>query len=837
MPPGSGSHCPQAISPTSSGYSDPVRKKLEFGDQDDLGESRHLQASGAARRQLPTALSTSPSVSDRSGTFESDRFLVKKDSPQNSFRHRVQSPLAGIRSPCRSSSFYPRPESSFPASGDDGWYGKGLPKKPKDTTKLDRAMEYMNEKVNSTGNLNRGSRGPRGSDRGQNSKQSRLGMAGYGHGSKMLMAAMKKNNDKENKESTTDLMPSMDPDLMCKKEKTPDLKLRGRDMNSNHFGSIINGNLTPVGRKQSSFGIATSSTPSTSAIAPHQMGFKNYKNTCYMLAPLQVLQGIPSIVSSSVSLANLIEEWEEDRPILDNNLDDKASRLALPWSLLCKARQEGDSVQALTQVQELKTAMGEVSESFQGSSMQDAHDFAAQFIDNLKEGVMKMDKNKGRVNPVVDNLEMEWEETLLCERCGVKTVRRQKEVGLFCSLNEDLSPIDLRELIESSVEPETIHRNCEVSDCRHNQARQSRRLTAMPRVLLVYLKRMAWAANQGAGEQEGKNIKVTRVVDIPSVVSLLPVKASDCKLPLALPLPSASNITISPVVNLLSPVKNSATVTPSKFSGKTVEELAAMSESDQEEYALHRSMKESLGVDQNMTEEQQLKAALEASMKDINSPAGDMAASSYEKELQETIRLSIQDVGSPEERGLATPTKAPLSLPLPQRRLSTAFDSPLKTPVRASKRLGESNVGEGGSVPGKRSKESDVRRPLTEVEEEEDFRRALELSLASSTPSTSISEPAPTPGKNMAAVVAGPPKYHYRLHSVVRHLGSSPLAGHYIADVFRFDTCGWWRYDDSQVTQTSEERVMGGNGRREGYIFTYVHQPQWDLWTARKKDS
>ena len=74
-------------------------------------------------------------------------------------------------------------------------------------------------------------------------------------------------------------------------------------------------------------------------------------------------------------------------------------------------------------------------------------------------------------------------------------------------------------------------------------------------------------------------------------------------------------------------------------------------------------------------------------------------------------------------------------------------------------------------------------------------------------------------------VVAGPPKYHYRLHSVVRHLGSSPLAGHYIADVFRsrleltwvhnpldmmilhsyfdrFDTGGWWRYDDSQVTQT-----------------------------------
>ena len=110
----------------------------------------------------------------------------------------------------------------------------------------------------------------------------------------------------------------------------------------------------------------------------------------------------------------------------------------------------------------MKLAMGEVSESFQGSSMQDAHDFAAQFIDNLKEGVMKMDK-KGRVNPVVDNLEMEWEETLVCERCGAQTVRRKKEVGLFCSLNEDSSAIDLRELIESSVQPEIVERNCGVN--------------------------------------------------------------------------------------------------------------------------------------------------------------------------------------------------------------------------------------------------------------------------------------------------------------------------------------------------------------------------------------
>ena len=180
--------------------------------------------------------------------------------------------------------------------------------------------------------------------------------------------------------------------------------------------------------------------------------------------------------------------------------------------------------------------MGDISESFQGSSMQDAHDFAAQFIDNMKEEVTaKMElvhDKKGRVNPVVDNLDMEWEETLICCRCGAKTVRRQQEVGLFCSLNEGSSPIDLQELIESAVESETVERNCEVNNnkyqsrylanfsiqvtsCGHKQAKQSRRLTAMPRVLLVYLKRMAWDASKSDGEQEGTNIKVTTFLQLP----------------------------------------------------------------------------------------------------------------------------------------------------------------------------------------------------------------------------------------------------------------------------------------------------------------------------------
>ena len=79
------------------------------------------------------------------------------------------------------------------------------------------------------------------------------------------------------------------------------------------------------------------------------------------------------------------------------------------------------------------------------------------------------------------------------------------------------------------------------------------------------------------------------------------------------------------------------------------------------------------------------------------------------------------------------------------------------------------------------------------------------------------------------------------------------ICRYYSLNIDRFDAGGWWRYDDSQVNQTrwvwmkenilspfsfaSEERVLGGSGRREGYIFTYVHQPQWDVWTAGLVDS
>ena len=168
----------------------------------------------------------------------------------------------------------------------------------------------------------------------------------------MVQAGQAKfNQDKENREHEQLVPSNLDWDLLNQ------TKPQGRDVNSNQapLEDNIKSKRTPE-KIGTSFGAAASSTPSTSRVLPHQMGFKNYKNTCYMLAPFQVLQGIPSIIASSLPLASLVEEWEDGKTLMDMCEENgiKVSKLASPWSLLCQARQSGDLAAATAQVRLLQ---------------------------------------------------------------------------------------------------------------------------------------------------------------------------------------------------------------------------------------------------------------------------------------------------------------------------------------------------------------------------------------------------------------------------------------------------------------------------------------------------
>merc|ERR1712066_511011 len=49
-----------------------------------------------------------------------------------------------------------------------------------------------------------------------------------------------------------------------------------------------------------------------------------------------------------------------------------------------------------------------------------------------------------------------------------------------------------------------------------------------------------------------------------------------------------------------------------------------------------------------------------------------------------------------------------------------------------------------------------------------------------------------------------------------------------VADVHRFDAGGWYRYDDTVVTETNINSVRSGSNKANGYIFMYIHKSLWD---------
>ena len=91
-------------------------------------------------------------------------------------------------------------------------------------------------------------------------------------------------------------------------------------------------------------------------------------------------------------------------------------------------------------------------------------------------------------------------------------------------------------------------------------------------------------------------------------------------------------------------------------------------------------------------------------------------------------------------------------------------------------------------------------------------------------PSEERSETSSPVSKRRRLTDAGIAEYEYHLTSVVSHIGTGDKSGHYLADVFRYDTKSWFRYSDEKVTSTTQEAVISDNVC-DGYILTYIYSP------------
>ena len=368
-------------------------------------------------------------------------------------------------------------------------------------------------------------------------------------------------------------------------------------------------------------------------------------------------------------------------------------------------------------------------------------------------------------------------------------------------------------------------------------------LVTVPRVMLLYLKRYKYLGTAGGGDGAGTTTsrKVTRLVDIPDTVSLHKLVSDTVRVPEAM-LPDTLAIadtearteaaadTTQDTQLLLptTPVKSSALPltyegqgTPIKFKGKTEEDLAKLSEEEQTEYLLYISQKEAMTstgrevVLVNEDEDEDLKAALEASLLDVGNDTITSATNGYESDTEKENRRhgpGHEFKTPPRKRHhSATSTDAVDTPPLKAGRHTGGVFShstetltrrgPTPTPTSATPTLPHSPAAEKSSPDKKLSWKKSFHRPETKAEEEADMLRALELSTQETIAEDMVDDAAmvqETSDANdnleesaEAELVTGPPEHCYKLSSVVSHFGASTTAGHYVADVHRWGQLLW----------------------------------------------
>ena len=159
--------------------------------------------------------------------------------------------------------------------------------------------------------------------------------------------------------------------------------------------------------------------------------------------------------------------------------------------------------------------------------------------------------------------------------------------------------VSLQQLVEKTLAPELREKRCD--KCVHETAETETKITKLPRVLLLFLKRYKYMA-VGGGTLTTTARKVTRLVEIPASISLDSIVSQDVLSPdsiLAEPLltnqgpelwsgqeliPDSTNAglaTAEDVSNagLATPKKSDKVLaTPVKFKGKTEEDLSKLSE-------------------------------------------------------------------------------------------------------------------------------------------------------------------------------------------------------------------------------------------------------------------
>jgi len=581
---------------------------------------------------------------------------------------------------------------------------------------------------------------------------------------------------------------------------------------------------------------------------PHNIGFQNFGNTCYVNSSLQALLGQSKLVTEMLNVKELLSP-------------DGVPRLLHVFCQLCKACNQGEANVANQVVREVKRMVGSIDKEFAGDEMQDASEFLCRVLDELSENIITLSMDlpadmADEFSVIKSNFLHERNYARFCVECNARSRSKSSNMTFWCdavSLTRRRA-LSLQELVEQNLAEELVEKKCDECGC--NEAKSTSELSKLPKVMVIVLKRYKYD-----DKKYTPSAKISNEVDIPDILSFTSLVSESVKLPSSdnTPLEVGSSSTKSSVGFVTSTPygkveKNLAThiESPVTFRDEEVVNLEKMNEQEQLDYVLKKSEKDYF--EPNEFDDADMKAALEASLKDVHNDnsaevleRGDHSEVVLKKPRKKLFGGGLYDRDEKLKKALDY---------LDMKDKCLKLEAKDSGKDRSRKRRG----GPGSVVGSKHSKKQkddseqgaeyqepmfsssgackseilDFEVPKTKDQEESDLQQALEMSMKEGEMkdkddgNNAMEDLENNLAEEVAEPVPGKPEHQYRLHSVVSHHGSSTSSGHYVTDVYRFDARSWYRYDDEKVSRTSALSVRTGSNRVNGYIFTFLYQPLWE---------
>ncbi|XP_012889958.1 PREDICTED: ubiquitin carboxyl-terminal hydrolase 29 [Dipodomys ordii] len=598
-------------------------------------------------------------------------------------------------------------------------------------------------------------------------------------------------------------------------------------------------------------------------------GFPNLGNTCYMNAILQSLFAIPSFAEDLLTQ----DSWMK---IPLDALIRPLSQLLL-WKDLSKVETKAKLLLSI------KKAISATSEIFSSNLQNDAHEFLGQCLEQLKKDSEDMNRiwsteremehkdspvlrHTGDAAipasfcPVAANFELELQVSITCKACGQMTLMTERSDYLSINLCQEDTPLppSVQSLLDLFFKTEDVERMCK--ECEHPCAVLRYRISQLPRVLIVHLKRYSL-------DDCWQPVKDSQGIRIPRYLRLSPHCTDNPRLPQALrrrapvredQVPEVLQdwtwetpswpMRLAPSGPLTVPVgpEEEAEQQPfwtTGFRGGTRHQQAQSGIGDGD--ALEPQLRDS---GSRVLEGERLPAPTSPVDQDEVSPCVICEDESGPVSIPHPHPGHMQPLPVPENPELKNceETILPRELDLDSilELLEGSYDHKEKESLEEGQRtadqfhqdnqerMNEALLQWVLACRGESLEPAD--KDLSEFSELRLHKTDLASDKNPENKDISESESSEMEGEGPNSLQAEAPLPAYRLISAVSHLGGSQNSGHYISDVYNFKSQAWFTFSDLQVSRVPEA-VVREERLHCGYIFFYMHNEIFGALLGRQQ--